>query len=406
MCLRPLALCLIATLLPLAACGADALPSITPAPPTSAWGQIITIGQAEQTGGPAFALAAGEAFFAWIGADETGVHQDMRLLNTEGALAERAVLPLPPIHPFDQSVYPAAGGAHLLWLDADPQEPAGGLRLFSALVNWQLQGERGPVRLSDRQTLRYAALPNRDGSLWVVWSGGPLAEPNLYAQPVSPSGIPQSPQHLIGDADWPALVRTNAGQAFLYWQTGTQIYRAGLGDGALEGVQPITEAPRLAPGDRLESFRAALDQTHGYLFWDLTRADGSAEVWFASGPLEAASWARPARLGISILDQPQMTGFNTGTARAAASGDVWLRWASPASGQFVTLPLAAQVGDALSLIVFQAGAARAYQAVAPLDFPLIGPPHLLADRALHLHLSWAQPTGQATADLRFTSTRR
>lgn len=398
-------ICLWALSLLLAACTSAETPTPTPAPP-SAWGEIITLGAAEQSVAPAFTLLDDGRLFSWIGADETGIHQDARLLNRVGRLSERVVLPLPPLHPFAQELYPAAGGAHFLWLDADPESIDSSLRLFSALVNPLLSVERGPVRVSTQSTLHYAALPNVDGSLWVVWSGGLLAEPALYAQLLDALGRPRSPQKLIDNADWPALLRTDAGAAYLYWQTGPLIYRALLGDGVVENVQPVTEAPHLALGDLLEGFSTALDATHAYLFWNITRADGAVEVWYTAGPLEAESWPLPIRLGVALAAVPFVSGFNSGLAAAATSGDAGLRWAAPARGQFAVLPIAAQVGADLALVYMQAGQVVGYQQITSLDLPLIGAPLLLADRALHLHLSWAQPTLQATAELRFTSTQR
>src|SRR5690606_36380570 len=104
-------ICLWALSLLLAACTPAETPTPTPAPP-SAWGEIITLGAAEQSVAPAFTLLDDGRLFSWIGADETGIHQDARLLNRVGRLSERVVLPLPPLHRFAQELYPAAGGAH------------------------------------------------------------------------------------------------------------------------------------------------------------------------------------------------------------------------------------------------------------------------------------------------------
>src|SRR5688572_5634911 len=76
----------------LAACTSTTL---TPTPVVSAWGEIVTLGQAEQMDAPSIWLFQDQVMVTWIGADETGIHQDMRAILKTG-LSERIVLPLPP----------------------------------------------------------------------------------------------------------------------------------------------------------------------------------------------------------------------------------------------------------------------------------------------------------------------
>jgi hypothetical protein len=377
----------------------------------SLWGEMTLLGQTEQSQSPAIWSQSERTVAAWIGADQTGVHQDIRVLSG-GTLSDRVVLPLPPVHPYEQQIAPALGDAvHFLWLDLD--DPSNETRLFSAYVGLSPTPhvERGPIRVSDQRTLRYAIVPNPDGSLWAVWSGGLLSEPSLYAQYLDPLSRPQPPRKLIDNADSPALARANDGTVYLFWLQAASpsriktVYRAHLGDGVIDAPQAITQTPPLNRGDQLMDLRAGLDAMHGYLIWNVQRADGTMETWLSSGALSAKTWSSPTRLGVQWTTKTTFeTGFNGGAARPALAGDHWLRWASPAAGQFDLLPLAAQVDDSLALVYLRGGAIVGYQEIAPLSLGLIGAPALLTGADRHFTLAWSQPTS-AGAELKVTSTR-
>ncbi|MBZ0298384.1 MAG: hypothetical protein K8J31_01530, partial [Anaerolineae bacterium] len=149
-----------------------------PTPVSSLWGSIATLAEAEQSQAPALWVQPdGVLTAAWIGSDSSGVHQDARVVSGP-LLGNSRTLPLPPVHPLMQTLLPGPGDLlHLLWLDADEN---GEQRLYAALLSADLQIERGPTLISDRETLRYTANVVGDGSLMIIWSGGPLAEPALY----------------------------------------------------------------------------------------------------------------------------------------------------------------------------------------------------------------------------------
>jgi hypothetical protein len=109
-----LRLCLLTAGLLVSAC--------TPARATEggAWGMPLTIGYAEQADAPAMLVTGGQVSLAWIGSDESGVHQDAVSMNAAG-LSMRVVLPLPPKRPYGQQLFPAGDQRYLLWLDADDQ---------------------------------------------------------------------------------------------------------------------------------------------------------------------------------------------------------------------------------------------------------------------------------------------
>ncbi len=382
----------------LAACG---LTDAAPPAQESVWGDVIVLAKAEQASAPALWVAPDRVTAAWIGADTDGVYQAARSLTRAG-LSATARFPLARVHPYAQQLFPAGGGnLHLLWLDADTSNET---RLFSALISPQLELLRGPTPVSDRWTLHYTAFVNGDGSLWVVFSGGLAAEPALFARYVDADGrVRQDMNRLAADAEWPSLAPAADRTAWLFWRQPSdgQVFRARFADGQLAASQP-TVTISLNSGDRLDSLRAARDQTHAYLFWNVTRADGQAEASWASGTTDARVWL-PARFGIrSDPQQAFITGFNTGTASAAQAGDNWLGQAVPLAAPVETLPVAARLGRALVIVYLRGGQIAGYQEILQ-NSQLIGLPALYADRDLFLYLAWAQPSATGAADLRLVS---
>lgn len=406
--LTPLISLLLSGLFSLVVLSACASSPLTPTAPTSLWGAIITLGQTEQTAAPALWTNGASQWAAWVGADQVGVHQVMSLIGA-GSPGQSVVLPLPPIHPYAQQVFPAAdGNLHLLWLDAAPE---GETRVFGALVNPALGLERGPTLFSRQSARRFIAFPAEDGGLTLISSGGLTSEPALFLRAIDSAGRPDfdEPVPLVSDADWPASTSRADRQVDIYWieETSGRVLRAALVDQALQIPAFITTTIALNPGDRLDQFQAALDNTHTYLFWNLTRADGQHETWFAAGQIDSSDWRPPVRLGLdTTLNTPFETGFNSGPARAAQSGSQPLTWVKIMDGQFDVLPVAALLDENhLALVYFQNGNLVGYQDIAAVP-SLLAPPSLLSDRDRHLYLAWSEPTPNGYADLNFTLTRR
>jgi len=378
----------------------------TPTPPFSLWGDIITFGQAEQMDAPSLWPFTDRVTASWIGADETGIHQDMRLLTASG-LSERVVLPLPPKNPYAQQMFPAIeGDVHLLWLDADADSV---VRLYSALIAPEMTVERGPTPISEETTRRYTVMPNGDGSLWTISSGGLAIEPSLYAHWIDPQGRPRLEDiyQIARDADWPALTRANDSTIYLFWirHTDGAVMRSTLLDGIPENITPISETITLNPGDRLVNFSAGLDATHGYLFWNVRRGDGAAETWLTSGLLDTETWSAPVRLGFDRTKGNFESGFNSGAADAARGGDNWLAWSAALAGQFDVLPVAAAHGGELGIAYLRGGAVVGYQAIVTVS-GLIGLPALHTDRDRFVYLAWSEPNASGKANLNLTTTRR
>lgn len=373
------------------------LAACAPTRPPSAWGPLLILARAPQIDAPALAVGGGQVALAWVGRDPDGVHHDARMLRA-GALTETVILPLPPRRPYQQRFYPADGGRfHLLWLDADPD---GLTRLYSALLSADLTVERGPVAISEGRALRYAAVPTGTGDLWALWSGDPIAEPALMARRIDAAGRPGPEATLARDADWPVILPTATGEIAVYWLRPRDgaIFGAALGDSVLHGAQDtgLRLAPR--PGDRLESIEAGQDQTHRYLLWNVTRAEGGAQTLYSARPHDAPTWTDPHPLSFApIPDTIFNTGFNTGPASAADAGDeMALIHASALIGGFDLLAVAGQAGDQLALLYLRGGVAVGYQPI--MEAALLGPPALTIDRDRHLYLTWSQfdPEGPAT----------
>ncbi len=329
----------------------------------------ITVAEAAQGRAPALYAFEDRLTVVWVGSDAGGVHHDARQLSG-GELTDVTVLPLPPTHPYDQRLYPAGddGAFYLLWLDRAGDVTA----LYSAWITPDLIIQRtAPV--SDGLALRYSAVPDGAGGLWVAWSGGLLSELTLYTRHIDAEGRPLDQFRVATNAEYPALVRTNDGRIYLFWVQAGQVMRAELVDGVPVAVDSITSAISLAPGERLYDFSAALDATHAYIFWNVTRASGEIETWSTAGGLDAPFWNAPTRL-----------------AWNGADGDVALRWVSPTVGQFERLTVAAESAAGLGIAELRGGEVVGYEVVVP-DVYLIGTPALLSRADGSQVLAWSSP---------------
>lgn len=376
--------------------------------PTSLWGTIYILGQAEQSAAPVLWPTDSRVIAGWVGADDAGVHQDTRVIAGEH-LSETVVLPLPPTHPYDQQAYPAGGDQiHLLWLDASTSI-LGENRLYSAILSSALTVERGPTVISDKLTLRYTAVPAGDGGLWVVWSGGLLTEPALYLQYIDKEGRPQQPTLIEYGGDYPALARANDGTIHLVWLHRQPLYtyirQATLRDGIVTASEAFAIID-LSPGVQLIDLYAGLDGTHLYVFFNVTVPPSNLPAsWVVERPLDSNIWGQPKALGFDVgANATVETGFNTGSANAAQTGETWLYQVKPMEGQFDTLPVAAITSDQLVISYFRGGEVIGYQPIVTIN-NLLAPPNIHTDRDRHLYLAWSEPTAQGYAELKLTTTR-
>ncbi len=396
-------------LLILAACQ-PAAPTPTPLL-QSAWGSVVTVAQAEQTDAPAISVNENGVVAAWVGSDNQGVFQALRTLNAQ-TISDPVRLPL-PVRPYAQQFAPSIDNRrHLFWLDSNVE---GETRLFTALLEPDLQRERESTIITKQVTRRYALLPTADGGVWAVASGGLSSEPSLYAHFIDADGrLRLNENPLIADfADWPAALQRSDGLYSLYWLRSTDgmLMQAGFVDGQIVNPQPLVNGVILGPGDRIDAFTTAQDTTTLYFFWNLTRADGRHETWITSAAPDQATLPSPSRLQITIPSAAALdpspenrfdSGFNAGAVFAASDGRDVVSWLKPASGTFAVLPAAAQVNHQLAVIFLRAGKIVGYRPLN-VETKLIGMPTLVIDRDLYLYLAWSQPDPAGYANLQLSS---
>ena len=398
-------LCLLAMLL--TACMPSSSLSITPtAIPRTAWGDIYTIGQASYAPAPNMIVDKGDVLMAWVGEDDERVFQAFRSWR-EGQLDEIAIPVLDSFSPFEARIFPAdQDGYHLLWLDTDFDTEK--IQLFSAYLDNTLTTIIAPDSISDQQTSHYTAINEGQGALWVVWSGGLLAEPSLQVVRIDGLGRPMFPERLTLDGDYPVFAKTLDNQVYLFWisRVNQRVMRAAFIDGELENIRAISQLPERATSDRLAEFSVMFDRTHYYLFWNITREDGQSETVFSTAPLESDDIVIPQALRISVDNSNSIqTGFNSGIVSTAVSaGTTRLSWARPLNESADILPIAVQNGSSIGIVYMQGGAIIGYQSLAETG-RLLASPQITTDRDRHLYLTWSQPTPYGIADLNFTTTR-
>lgn len=410
--MRRMLACFIAVAVILVLAGGCSPDAVGAPPVESRWLDVRTLARTQQADAPAILPGRDSLLAAWVGVDEVSPRIGVTAY-TNGDLLNAALLDLLLVYPHAPQLIPALNGNTLLfWLDAPYGETDLGTRLSVMLLSPGGDIVRFPARISTARTARYSVMPNGDGSAWVVWSGGPVAEPDLTIHRVDPLARPRAGTRIVRAGDWPALVRSNNGETRLFWlSAGDSTVRRGLLNGeTLSDVVSLVESPPLFSGDRLDAFTAALDRTHIYLFWTIIRAGGIPETWFSAAPIEAddspTAWSEPQAIGVVPSEAPFTTGFNGGAAQFAINGLDPVRYAVPMHGQFDVLPLAAQWRDSLAVVYMRRGEVAAVQPVVDLAADLIGYPVIATDRDLHLYVAWAAWIGDDYGDLRLVSTRQ
>jgi hypothetical protein len=373
-------------------------------PTATAWGESLLIAQARQAAAPALVFDSGGLIAVWIGADERGVHHDVRRVGLDGALGDVLTLPLPPRYPRALQLATGIGGrTHQLWLDADDD---GDTQLYGAVLETDFTVFRGPTLVSDAGTYRYHALADGAGGVLAAWSGGLAAEPTLTVTQIDYEGRPVQPLAQLDGADYPVLFRAPDGIYLLWIDVRQQViclspFRADL---AL-GCQARVPSVRLERGDWLQGLSAGADRSHIYVLWNIERGQSGDETWFASLPIGGSDWAQPQRLRfMTQTDATVQTGYNSGQVSAARlGGEAVFAFAAPLPTVGDTLPVAGQSGGELGILYFADGSVVGYQAVAQAR--LLAPPLLLSDVDRHLHMAWSDAVSPDHADLRLVSTR-
>lgn len=380
----------------------------------TAWGIAQPIGRAAQTDGPALAFQDERTIIAWIDATEDGLYHTLAVSNRAASQVVR--LTILTIRPQRISLFSDGGdGYFMLWLDADPDNLSDGLRLWAAKLDDLLQVERGALILSDGPTYDYTATVDSDGDLQIVWSGSPAAEPSLYWQRMDSAGRPLETARLQFNVEQPTLVNLADGSVRLVWVDRLQnrVVSGTLADGTVIDIRALAEQPDLSPGDVVDEVAVGVDSSHLTLFWNITRATGDAETWFASQPLsDSSEVAVPGRLGMRLVPGNRVvgTGYRDVFAPEAEIGTRWASWATVAtrtsSETPTTITVATQVEDTVGLLFLNRGVVVAYLPIARLNtIGLIGPPRAAVDDDGSMALAWAQPQPDALAALYAVSSR-
>jgi|GEM_PF-503499 len=381
--------------------------SITPTPqPRTTWGDIINLGQAPYAPAPSVLSRDGDILTGWIGADDERVFQGFRYWHDD--TLDSTVIPVLDVSaPFAQSIFPADNdGYHLLWMDIEPQ--AERIQLFSAYLDNTLTTLIAPPSFASEQVTHYTAIPDIEGALWVVWSGGLLAEPALYYVRIDGLGRPMFPERLRLDGDYPVFAQTLDNRTYLFWisQVNRAVLRGEFVGGELQDVRAISQLPDLSGSDRLIEFSAMFDRTHQYLFWNIMREDGKADTYISTSPINSEDVISPQPMTITVdTTQTIQTGFNSSTVYTAVSvGDTRLSWASPLDESADVLPVVVQNEVSIGVTYWQGGAIIGYQTLTETG-QLLRSPHITTDRDRHLTVTWSQPTAYGVANLNMTTTR-
>lgn len=311
--------------------------------------------------------------------------------------------------PYELNLFPTdSRGTLALWLDDDG---TGIQKLYAARLNDAGFSERGPVTVSSSAVTRYAAAAMPDDGLWAVWSVPNAGESTLIGSRLDAQGRARAPQPLRVNADYPAIVVTNAGNALLFWLEGDRrdLYRGELTQTGLMLIANLAAAPwPFSAADHLITLKAGIDNTHAYIIWQILSASGINEAWYTSGMLSGTAMRGARRLRADTTDMVVQTGFNHGVAFASAPEDegISIGWASPASGQNETLPVATFAGNALGILYFRNGDVFAAQKIGSLPRGLIASPSIAVDSERDLALAWWLPDTSQEAVLYLVESRR
>lgn len=378
----------------------------TTPPPRTTWGDIVTIAQEPYAPAPNVIADKGEILMGWIGASEERIYQGLRRWQDD--TLDSTVIPVLDVHaPFEQRIYQADNdGLHMLWMDIDSQSEQ--IQLFSAYLDNTLTAVIAPPTFVSQQVTHYTATPDIEGALWVVWSGGLLAEPSLFYVRIDGLGRPMFAEKLRLDGDYPVFAETLDNRTYLFWtsQVNRRILRAEFDAGELLNIRAVSQLPDMADSDRLVEFSAQFDRTHQYLFWNISREDGTAETFYTATPINSEDVPKPQPVTLTV-DNAQMvqTGFNSGTVYTAVSaGDTRLSWVSPLDESAEVLPVVAQNQTSIGVTYWQGGAIIGYQTLSETG-KLLRSPYITTDRDRHLTVTWSQPTAYGVADLNMTTTR-
>jgi hypothetical protein len=388
-----------------AACQPPPTPPIPQATPAGLpWGAPKSLGQAESLSAPSIAFSPddsavsldGTTMFAWAGADA----QESRLYAQSTEMTAPTILALKVTTPLDVTIVPSGSGYfHLLWRDDVEGKP----HLFYSLFNKEAVAVLDAYDLSEQPVYNFAVLSREDGSVRIVYSAGWVAEPRLFVHDIDAKGRSQFPVQLEQVGDLPVLLQDDSKRIWLFWQMEDgSVWNAQLIGTTLVDPQSVVTSPALEPGDLIMHMSIAGDYSYyRYLFWQIVRADGIPETWYAVGEIRARQpqiWSPAMRLTIPTLgDTTINVGYRVGQVTASERGADLVGWGRPLEGLALAIgivPIAVQIGDVLGIAYLQKGNIIGYQRLARVGEMISAP--ILAGRSNgSLLMTWAEVSTEA-----------
>ncbi len=384
-------------------------PTLTPVPtattipqPDTPWGDISTLAEAPVFSPPAL-ISDKTGFIAATfvpfrdGWRLTLYHNDQPIQTDITAR-----------NPYALNLYPASkGGVFAVWLDYDGGSQS---QLYASYVTADGDSELGAILLTDAPAVRVSAAPMPDGGLWLVWSTALIPESVLMVSRLDGLGRPRIPQRLIGNADYPALLRAD-GRTWLYWLAATDgsLYRAELTEAqTLDDTVRLTGGLSLEIGDIFTGLSVGADTTTAYVFWQVVQNDRRGQVWWTAGKLTDMAWDSPRRLSVAFDPDNSdiQAGFNHGEITAAQLGEASpVDWLHPAAGQSDTLPTAGSWRTGVGIFYWRDGELFAGQRLEDGQ-RLIAAPAVAYDSERDLALMWWGVLNDQAAALSAVYSRR
>jgi hypothetical protein len=356
----------------------------------SDWGDLQAFGVAEQRDAPLLVIGDNWTIGVWMSADEHDTYHTLRRSDQSG-LGEENRLSILTAFPQKHHTVPARSGQHhLLWLDGEPSQPLGGLRLWSVLIDQTPDAVQGAFILNDYPIYDYDAVSDGAGGAWIFFTSLPMSEPNLYAQYLDSQGRYRPIEYIGSTAQHPRAVRLEDGTIRLFWHNPlTGKLMTGIFDSEQAQLADITALiayPRLGKTDLFEQVQVAVDQTTFYIFWTINHiAQDAIVTLFSSAPRSNIHQWTPAQ--VLAVEARQAT------------------WIAPAGGLSIHdyLSVGVVLDNEIGIISMQDGAVRDYQNVLGLgESRLIGRLRsaITADGRLALSWSHLSPTGAVMSVIR------
>lgn len=269
-------------------------PEVTPEITQSVSENKIPIGArllmtAEQAESPVIAWMDNQILVTWIGTDELDIRHFAQWKLGDVWQPVQA-LPLLTNRPHNQQLVVTTDNIpYLLWLDALPAFPEPQL-IWYAPISEDYGINPGALPLSYMETSQFTAIADNMGGIWVVWRGGLIAEPTLYAQQIDSIGRPRFTTAIIENATHPVLIADSNASAWLFWLSDGVLWRGRWDNGTLSDNTPVGLSVGLGAGDLLESFKIGIAGDEAFAFWHVSRNDGSYESYWSHGSLTGTTW--------------------------------------------------------------------------------------------------------------------